>query len=146
MNVPAPVLWKCVRKTSCFKVKRNGIELTSEPGNVMNKNTFKYSGLANDKTVDLSMDEDGKITMGLKAPKRSQFPREVIRATPLKKNFHRVAHSVSTQVGGQWYRADLEKMALARYSKLYTSAMIKKGLKKEFKQKKGRRAAAAEAA
>mmetsp|Transcript_13875 Transcript_13875/g.45265 ORF Transcript_13875/g.45265 Transcript_13875/m.45265 type:complete len:146 (-) Transcript_13875:184-621(-) len=142
MNASPEVLWKCVRKNTSFMVKRNGIQLTSEPGNVMNKNSFKYSGLANAKTVDIAVDGEDAVTMGLKAPKRIQHPKEAIRVTPLKKDFRRVARSIKTQVGGQWYRADLADMALARYSAIYNASMIKKGLKKAAKKKAGRRAAA----
>ena len=143
MIVPPALAWKCVRKNTCFMVKRNGVELTSEPGNVMNKNSFKYSGIANAKTVDIQLDGDD-VVMGLKAPKCVSKPTKMMKKTPLKKDFRRVSHSIKTQVGGQWYRPDLTDMALARYSALYSAQMTKKGLKKTAKVKPAKSAIKAE--
>eukprot|EP00630_Chrysocystis_fragilis_P005429 CAMPEP_0197394412 /NCGR_PEP_ID=MMETSP1165-20131217/5167_1 /TAXON_ID=284809 /ORGANISM="Chrysocystis fragilis, Strain CCMP3189" /LENGTH=147 /DNA_ID=CAMNT_0042920117 /DNA_START=31 /DNA_END=474 /DNA_ORIENTATION=+ len=136
------LMWQCVRNGNCFLVKRNGVQLTSEPGNLANKNSFKYSGLANEKAIDISIDdssEEPKLAMGLKAPKRKNQPKQNVRVTPLKKDFRRVAHAISSQTSGQWYRADLTDMALARWTALHRLAMVKKGLKKKSKAKTGRR-------
>lgn len=138
------LMWHCVRNRNCFLVKRNGIQLTSEPGNVMNKNSFQYSGIANDKSIDISIDEADedpkmiKLSMKLKAPKRKNQPKNNVSTTPLNKNFRRVAHAISSQTAGQWYRADLTDMALARWSALHRLAMVKKGLKLKAKTKTGR--------
>lgn len=140
-------MWQCLRNGNSFLVKRNGVQLTSEPGNVMNKNSFKYSGLANDKTIDIVLDvvvQDGstevpKLSVGLKAPKRKHQPKQNVRITPLNKDFRRVAHTLASQTAGQWYRADLKDKALARWTALHRLAMVKKGLKKKAKTKTGRR-------
>mmetsp|Transcript_7043 Transcript_7043/g.9878 ORF Transcript_7043/g.9878 Transcript_7043/m.9878 type:complete len:154 (-) Transcript_7043:347-808(-) len=135
------LIWACVRNNSSFLVKRKNdkhVQLTKEPGNVSGKNSFKYSGLANKKTIDLNMDSNGVVQIGLKAPKRANMPSTQVRSTPLKKDFRRVAHSIKSQTAGQHYRADLTDMALARWSKLYRVSMIKKGLKKPKPVKKGR--------
>ncbi|KAJ8613516.1 hypothetical protein CTAYLR_002202 [Chrysophaeum taylorii] len=139
-DVSPSIIWGCVRNNSCFLVKRNGAQLTSEPGNVMNNNTFKYSGLANEKSVDISY-TDGKLAMGLKAPKRKNQPKQNVRVTPLNKNFRRGAHAIQSQTAGQWYRADLTDMALARWSSLHRFSMVQKGLKRKAKTKVGRRGA-----
>lgn len=131
------LLWGCLRNNSSFLVKRNGVQLTSEPGNVMNKNTFKYSGLCNEKTIDIRYDKT--LTLGLKAPKRKQQPKNSVRVTPLNKNFRRVAHAIESQTKGQWYRADLTDMALARWTALHRLSQVDKGLKKKAKAKLGRR-------
>ena len=35
--------------------RRDGsVQFSSEPGNLLNVNTFKYSGIANQRTIDLS--------------------------------------------------------------------------------------------
>ena len=56
LNYPAAMassdlLWALTKKQNAFLVKRNGLQLTSEPNNVMGVNSFKYSGLANAETV-----------------------------------------------------------------------------------------------
>lgn len=49
----------CALSVSC--VFRSGkVVLTSEPNNLMNINSFKYSGLANSKAVGIDFDQDAK--------------------------------------------------------------------------------------
>merc|ERR1712129_273299 len=121
----------------------NGVQMTTEPGNVMNLNSFKYSGLANDKTIDINLGEDGKVMMGLKAPKRATKPKAHINKTPLHKNFRRVAKSIKTQTAGKFYRADLTEKALARWTALHRLTKVQAGLAKKAKTKKGRKGGAA---
>ena len=51
-----------------MKTKRAGaVQFSSEPGNLMNVNSFKYSGLANNQTIDISANKKtNDITMTLK--------------------------------------------------------------------------------
>ena len=37
------LLWALTKKQNAFLVKRNGLQLTSEPNNLMNKNSFSPS-------------------------------------------------------------------------------------------------------
>jgi hypothetical protein len=41
-----------VKKNNSFLVKRNGVQFSSEAGNLLNKNSFKYSGIANKKVME----------------------------------------------------------------------------------------------
>mmetsp|Transcript_10818 Transcript_10818/g.27543 ORF Transcript_10818/g.27543 Transcript_10818/m.27543 type:complete len:151 (-) Transcript_10818:38-490(-) len=135
------LMWQCVRKGNCFLVKRNGAQLTSEPGNVANKNSFKYSGLANDRAVGIEIDDSTdkpQLSLTLKAPKLKSMPKQNVKVTPLNKNFRRVARSIKSVTAGQWYRADLTDLTLARWTHLHRLAMVKKGLKKQSKMKTGR--------
>lgn len=46
----AELVWALVKNNNSFLVKRpNGVEFTAERGNLTNLNTFKYSGIANNK-------------------------------------------------------------------------------------------------
>ena len=60
------LVWHLVRDNNCFLHKRErtsragSVQFSSEPGNLMNVNTFKYSGLANNKTIDLQIATDDK--------------------------------------------------------------------------------------
>lgn len=47
----ADLQWAILRNNSCFLVKKDGYEFTSEPGNLNQKNSFKFSGLANTKVL-----------------------------------------------------------------------------------------------
>ena len=128
-----------VRNASSFLVKRNGVQLTHEKGNVMNKNTFKFSGLANERAIDLNVGADGKVSMGLKTPKGATKPSKGVNTTPMTKNFRRVAKSITTQTAGKYYRADLTSAALARWSALHRLTKVQQGLKKKAKSKTGRK-------
>ena len=56
------LVWSLIRDNNSFLVKRgrtdrNGaVQFSKEPGNLLNVNSFKYSGIANSKTVDISSD------------------------------------------------------------------------------------------
>ncbi len=65
LEMSADLVWGIVRNNSSFLVKRDGAQFTSEPGNLTQLNTFKFSGLANRKAVDLSITKN-KVTIGLK--------------------------------------------------------------------------------
>mmetsp|Transcript_5914 Transcript_5914/g.17468 ORF Transcript_5914/g.17468 Transcript_5914/m.17468 type:complete len:153 (-) Transcript_5914:33-491(-) len=152
MALPGSQTWMLVRNSSCFLVKRNGVQFTTEPGNVMNLNTFKYSGLANDKTIDISADKFGKVSMGLKAPKRATKPATSVNVTPLNKtlkvgkvrgsvmNMRKVAKSITSQTAGKFYRGDLTAKAIARAAALDRAGKVQAGLAKKAKTKKGRKA------
>jgi large subunit ribosomal protein L28e len=65
------LVWQTIKNSNAFLVKRERssrrgmVQFSSESGNLMNVNTFKYSGLANSKTVGIDT-TDKAITMTLK--------------------------------------------------------------------------------
>ena len=144
VSLPASQCWMYVRNNNSALIKRRegkgyGIQLTAEKGNVMNKNTFKYSGLANEKTIAIDVGADGKVTMGLKAPKNATKPAKSVNVTPLHKNFRRVAKSIKTQTAGKYYRGDLTDKALARWTALNRYTKVVAGVVKKAKTKTGRK-------
>jgi large subunit ribosomal protein L28e len=54
------LVWHLIRDNNSFLVKRGNtrrdgsVQFSKEPGNLLNVNTFKYSGIANQRTIDLS--------------------------------------------------------------------------------------------
>ena len=70
-NVSPDLIWGVVRDTSCHILKqrvsgrsgmgKRGAEFTTEPNNVTSRNSWKYSGLANTKTVDVTPTEGGVV-------------------------------------------------------------------------------------
>ena len=60
------LVWHLIRDNNCFLHKRGrtsregSVQFSSEPGNLMNVNTFKFSGVANNKTIDLKIAKDDK--------------------------------------------------------------------------------------
>merc|ERR1712080_362240 len=120
MSASSDLLWQITRKNSCFLVKRNGLEMSSEPGNLMNKNSFKYSGIANLETVDVQDNEKG-ITFSRKNKKNASKPSRNVVSQPLKKGMRAVSATIIKKTAGANYRKDLKDVALARWYKVWKS-------------------------
>ncbi|KAI8914838.1 hypothetical protein PhCBS80983_g00773 [Powellomyces hirtus] len=133
------LIWLLTRDQSSFLVKRNGIQLTREPGNLLNLNSLKYSGLAQRKSIHIGAAESGKgVTV---VTQKTSVP------------FHKVAkasHSTTISKGTRGghksiknilhtYRPDLEKAALARLSRV-SESQSKKPLVQKPKKLRGVRA------
>ncbi|KAF8980946.1 60S ribosomal protein L28 [Entomortierella lignicola] len=118
----ADLTWLLIKNNNSFLVKRSGVEFSSEAGNLLNKNSFKYSGLANKKTVDVSAAPSGRGVVV--ATKKSNSPAfkvsKGINKVTLTKGVRKSARTVAglTRNG---YRADLRKAALARVSAVLNS-------------------------
>merc|ERR1712094_117817 len=119
MSASSDLLWALTKKQNAFLVKRNGLQLTSEPNNLMNKHSFKYSGLANLETVGVE-DNTGGITLKLKNKKNSSNPKRNVVSVDLK-GFRKVAASIKNKTEGKYYRKDLSGAALARWYKIWKS-------------------------
>ncbi|KAL6042625.1 Ribosomal protein L28e [Balamuthia mandrillaris] len=112
--------WLLVRSNNSFLIKRDGAQFSREPGNLRNVNSFKHSGLANNKVVDLVAAGNGAVLrlQSKKASKR-QRPNQAFRKLTLSANYRRTAKVVSKEVGA--YRPDLKRDALARWSRINQS-------------------------
>merc|ERR1711908_29610 len=95
----AELVWLCVRNNSCYLQKKGDATFTSEPNNLVAKNSFRYSGLANKKT------------------KAARKPADLFVSRTLNKDIRRVARSIKNTCSG--YRPDLEHIALARATALF---------------------------
>merc|ERR1719223_886101 len=123
----ADLTWLLVRNNNSFMVKRNGLRLSSEPGNLMNVSSFKFSGLAQKKTVGVST--DGKtVSLRLTRRKSSRRPAKSAYTTPLNTHMKggkcRSAKTIRQLVDKSHYRRDLAKYAVARYSALHRSLKV----------------------
>merc|ERR1711928_185246 len=59
------VVWSIVRQNHAYLVKSRksgGVQFSKHPGNLKNKNTLKYSGIANNNAISIQAGTDG-ITM-----------------------------------------------------------------------------------
>merc|ERR1712080_7148 len=120
MAASSDLLWALTKKNNAFLVKRNGLQLSSEPGNVMNKNSFKYSGLANHESVDVQDNTKG-ISFSKKNSKNRSQPQRNLVTVDLKKGFRQVAQSIKRKTEGANYRKGLSGPALARWYKIWKS-------------------------
>jgi len=151
----ADLQWAILRNHSSFLVrKRKGTQgdLTSEPGNLTQINSFKFSGLANTKTVGLTV-ENKKVVLTTKKYFFSLFhkeqevlfsvltslgsrlkgtnkPKSANSSSQLNKHMVggscRAAETINKLVSGNQYRADLAKFAVARYHALHKSLEVRK--------------------
>lgn len=79
---------------------------SAEPGNLYAKHSYKHSGIANDKAVDIREGGEGGVTISAKRLKTAQKPREVLVKTTSKKHARRAIAATCKQVAS--YRPDLQ--------------------------------------
>lgn len=135
----ADLQWLLVRNNNAFIVKRDGLCLSKEKGNLMNIHSFKFSGLVNPSAVDVSLN-DKTIVLSTKRPKKCNKPSKTFTSCNLtthKSNGKFVnADTIERATSASAYRADLTRFALARYAALNSSLSTKtKGVKKERKRR-----------
>merc|ERR1712118_488668 len=114
------LLWALTCKNNSFLVKRNGLQLTSEPNNLTGKHCFKYSGLANEEAVGVEECPRG-VTLKRKNKKDAMAPKRNVVSMDLKKDFRKVAQTIKNKTEGAYYRRDLTKAAQARWYKIWKS-------------------------
>ena len=132
MTISDQLIWGCVNDwTSAMRKQRGGghqneIRFSGEKGNLSNVSSYKFSGFANTKALDLSLD-DKKVTFSVKAKKNANKPSKQFNSVPANKNFRRVVNTIETQGVTNFYRADLRSAALARWTVLNRAAKVEKG-------------------
>lgn len=142
LQMSSSLVWQLIRTSSCKVVKRNGLMLSREKGNLNNKHSFRSSGLCNPKAVNIVATRataKAKKTpaLDLKNAKTedARKPAKMWRRNHLKKGGRRASAATAAVVGR--YRPDLKKDAAKRMDKVLAS------LKVAHKPvKKGRRSAA----
>ncbi|KAJ3114575.1 hypothetical protein HDU96_001945 [Phlyctochytrium bullatum] len=122
------LVWALTRTNSSFLVKRSGVQLTREPGNLLNKNSFKFSGVANAKAVDIKASNGGvQVTLKKKTVPASKVAKSSQVTTIVRPGVKSITKSVKNIVKG--YRPDLTNLALARVVRLVQSQKAPKPLK-----------------
>ncbi|TMW68576.1 hypothetical protein Poli38472_006044 [Pythium oligandrum] len=119
--------WLLTKNTSSFLVKRSGNEFAKEKFNLKNFNSAKFSGFANTKAVDISLD-DKKVTLTTKIAKAVRKPVKAENVVPLRKGARAGGNTIRANISRNFYRRDLKKAALARWSRLSTVAKVEKGV------------------
>ncbi|MCO5578013.1 hypothetical protein L7F22_031851 [Adiantum nelumboides] len=125
-GVSSDLLWQLVKKNNKFLVKRNGnssasVQFSSEPNNLYNLNSFKYSGLANKKTVSIVPGNDLSVYIATTKTKKSNKPKDSVNRSHLKRDVRRMSTVVVNQVVANGYRPDLKAAALAKLSTVHKS-------------------------
>ncbi|KAI3424831.1 hypothetical protein D9Q98_008217 [Chlorella vulgaris] len=112
------LVWELVKKNNCFIRKNaavNGAVFSTEAGNLANKSSYKYSGLANrSNTVDVSLTPAGDALVLSKSSKKSKIG--ALTGSVAKKNARRSNHAAGAVASST--RPDLKRAAQARASAL----------------------------
>ncbi|TFK70045.1 ribosomal protein L28e [Pluteus cervinus] len=114
--------WLLLRKNNSFIVKRGGVEaqiFSKEPGNPRNLHSHKFSGLANEKTIDVSDSATG-IRITTRKVKASTHAVATARAVSSirPRSGARRSLGAAIQPAKRGYRPDLRTAVLARVSAL----------------------------
>ncbi|GJJ78342.1 large subunit ribosomal protein L28e [Entomortierella parvispora] len=114
----ADLTWLLIKNNNSFLVKRSGVQFSREAGNLLNKNSFKFSGIANKKTIDIQAAERGVVV----STKNNKVT--------LTKGIRKSARSVAG-LARAGHRADLRQAALARVSAVLASQKAVKAAPKK---------------
>jgi len=127
MSIPDCLVWEISKRNSSFLVTKNGrtkrsgtVGFSTDPMNVTSINSFANSGIANSNAIgfdgqELVLKKDGKLVK-----------------TKLSGLTPKAYKSIIDSTGESFYRRDLSKAALAKYSAILS------GKRKTFRVKKGR--------
>eukprot|EP01134_Creolimax_fragrantissima_P000359 CFRG0359T1 len=145
VKMSSDLLWLITKNTSSFIVKSNGVALSSEPMNLKNLHSFKYSGICNKKAVGVSNAKSG-ISMHQKTKFAKNKPAKGVRSVVFngKNGSRRVLKSVKTATAGNYYRADLSDAAVRRASAILYSKKVKKNSRGGISRRQARKNAAAQ--
>ncbi|XP_031487330.1 60S ribosomal protein L28-2-like [Nymphaea colorata] len=141
-TIPDPLVWEIVKKNNSFLVKQFGngtakVQFSREKNNLYNVHSYKYSGLANRKTVSIHPGgTDLSVALTTTKTRKQNKPASVQHKSVMKKEFQKMAKAVINQVSDNHYRPDLKNAALARLSAVHRSLKVaKSGPKKKNRQR-----------
>jgi len=120
------LVWELVKKHNSFLLKRDGVLFSREVGNVTNLHSYKHSGLANSKAIDVSALPNGGVSLGFKRgghvaahhPARA-FSRTNMAKVDLTRAARKVGNAIKKNTRARFYRRDLTNAALARWTLLH---------------------------
>ncbi|WVQ99044.1 hypothetical protein IAU59_006176 [Kwoniella sp. CBS 9459] len=147
----ADLQWLLVRKWNSFQVKGgHGPTFSREKGNLLNRHSHKFSGLANSKVINIYANPEGGITVT--KVKADAKPNQVASARThvnLRRSTgpRRANKIAAAETAGKGYRADLRQVAVARASALARATTRTANPPKSYpKKQRGPKKAAASAA
>ncbi|XP_050118042.1 60S ribosomal protein L28-1-like [Malus sylvestris] len=102
-TVLGQLIWEIVKKNNSFLVKEYershvGVRFTKEPNNLLNLHSYKYSGLANKKTVTIQgVGKDQSVLLVTSKTKKQNKPVVLLHKSVMKQEFRRMAKAVANQ-------------------------------------------------
>merc|ERR1712193_68690 len=114
--IMSEIAWAITRNNSAFLLKKRGCPkpFSTDPMNLTNKHSLRYTGLVNKKAVGVAPAADGKgFNVTVKGGKGSKIAKGKQTVT-MKAGPRRSLHKVKALIVKQRYRKDLAKAALRR--------------------------------
>ncbi|KAI8377031.1 ribosomal protein L28e [Choanephora cucurbitarum] len=119
------LVWAIIRNNNSFLVKRPGVQFSSEPSNLTNVNSFKYSGLANYKSVAIIPAARG-VRVTTRKAKKQNSPAKSANSVVIAKTRRQTSKAVANLIAKSKYRPDLRAAAVARASAILSTQQPKK--------------------
>eukprot|EP00745_Piridium_sociabile_P010914 TRINITY_DN178501_c0_g1_i1.p2 TRINITY_DN178501_c0_g1~~TRINITY_DN178501_c0_g1_i1.p2 ORF type:complete len:138 (+),score=37.49 TRINITY_DN178501_c0_g1_i1:64-477(+) len=119
----ADLSWLIVRNTSCFLLKRNRQNFTLEPNNLKGRNSFRYSGLVQKRTVGVEPAKDGKgvVLVTKKVAGSNRKMSKTLNRVELKRDSRRTFRAIRNITRKSGYRSDLSMAAVRRAAAIIKS-------------------------
>eukprot|EP01133_Synstelium_polycarpum_P016776 gene16776-19949_t len=111
------LIWSIIKDNHAFKITRGGVTFSSEAGNLRNKHSLKYSGLARRKTIDIQATATGAITVASKLTKKASFPAQSMRSVGIQSASYRRSAKVIRSLATS-YAPELRAAALGRFHRI----------------------------
>ncbi|GMI48818.1 hypothetical protein TrCOL_g8049 [Triparma columacea] len=139
VSAPSSLVWACVSRHNSFQRQKNGrtkrsgkVIFSVEKGNVANISSFKYSGIANEKSVDIvtGSNDKGPVPVFVKktVSKASKPVKAIQKNNYSTSNVRKAQASLASQ--NTYYRPDLQSKLEAKFSALNNGYKAAKGLRK----------------
>ncbi|XP_058834792.1 large ribosomal subunit protein eL28 [Topomyia yanbarensis] len=114
--------WLIIRDHNAFLLKRRNIKkaFSTEPNNLTNLSSYRYSGLVHKKTIGIVPADKG-ISVVYKRPKKHTNPAKATVKVTLKHRPRRTLKKLKNIINGNRYRRDLRQAALRRASAILRS-------------------------
>ncbi|GAB2269298.1 60S ribosomal protein L28-2 [Dionaea muscipula] len=101
-TLPGALIWEIVKKNNSFMVKQFGngtakVQFSKESNNLFNSHSYKYSGLANVKTVTIQPAGKEGVLLATTKTKKQNKPSSLLHKSVMKKEFRRMAKAVTNQ-------------------------------------------------
>ncbi|XP_043847667.1 60S ribosomal protein L28-like [Dromiciops gliroides] len=117
----AHLQWMVLQNCSSFPIKRNKQTDSTEPNNLKARNSFRYNGLIQRKTVGIEPAADKGIVVVLKRRAGQRKPATSYVRTTINKSARVTLNSVRHIIRKNKYRKDLCMAALRRASAILRS-------------------------
>ena len=112
----AEVIWSVTQKSNCFRIKRNGLDLSKEPVNAAGKHAYACSGFVQ-PSIGVVPTKSGKLAAVVNS-KYSNKPNKAVHSVGVSKNLVKGTKSVNKVAWKIAGRPDQRNAALAKATAL----------------------------